>query len=193
MELHGGSVEARSGGAGQGSEFVARFPVVPIPLGPDQPPVPAVDASASDPGAASWPRIDGLRVMVVEDDVPSREWLAALLAGQGASVTVCASVAEAREAWRIAIPDIVLADIGMPDEDGYDLLAGIRARARRAAASRCWRSLDTPTPPIGRGRSPRGSTTTWRNPSSPPPCWRASRRGRRAPERAPRGREGLSR
>ena len=73
------------------------------------------------------PRIQGVRVLVVEDEPDAREFLAELLAGRGARVDVAGSVAEAFESLRRSVPDVIVSDIGMPEVDGYQLARGLRS------------------------------------------------------------------
>jgi two-component system CheB/CheR fusion protein len=119
-EQHGGWVSAASPGEGQGATFTACFPVPPILL-------------AEPRHAAPEPRNDGrlplagLRLLVVEDEDSGREMLTALLEQYGAEVVAAASAAEAVAALERAVPDVLLSDIGMPGESGYDLLRRVRA------------------------------------------------------------------
>jgi PAS domain S-box-containing protein len=118
VEMHGGSVEARSAGDGQGSEFVVRLPVPPDGA-PDQPRPPV--------GATAPPTGGKLRVLVVDDDDDSAESMATMLEMFGHEVRAAlggeAGVREA-EAFR---PQVVLLDIGMPKVDGYEACRRIRA------------------------------------------------------------------
>ena len=87
--------------------------------------------SATPPSHSRHPRrLDGVSVLLVEDNADARELLALVLEFHGALVTAAASVREALEAMGRSRPDIIVSDIGMPDEDGYDLIAQIRARPR---------------------------------------------------------------
>jgi signal transduction histidine kinase/CheY-like chemotaxis protein len=117
-EVHGGSVRAASEGAGRGSEFSIRFPR-------------AYPASALPPPRESDPRVDrhalaGVNVLLVDDDPGAREILGTILTGFGATVTPAASAAEAVQHFASAVPDVLVSDIGMPDEDGYALIRRLR-------------------------------------------------------------------
>ena len=116
VEMHGGSVEARSGGAGKGSAFTVRLPLA------GRPPAEAPRPPARAPAPAG-PR----RVLVVEDNVDSAAALAELLRLWGHEVQVAhdglSGVAEARA----AVPDLVLLDIGLPGMDGYEVALALRA------------------------------------------------------------------
>jgi CheY-like chemotaxis protein len=74
------------------------------------------------------PRLDGVRVLVVDDELDARELLAMVLGRCGASVTCAASVAEGLEAFDRMRPHVVVSDIGMPGEDGYALIRRLRER-----------------------------------------------------------------
>jgi PAS domain S-box-containing protein len=117
VELHGGTVEARSEGPGLGSEFVVRFPIA---LAPGE--LPAVlPPLVHDHG------IKGLRVLVVDDNVDACTMLAGLLRMQGYGVQLAhtgPTALAAAEAWR---PDVVLLDIGLPGLDGFEVARRIRA------------------------------------------------------------------
>jgi CheY-like chemotaxis protein/two-component sensor histidine kinase len=134
VELHGGSVKAESGGTGQGSTFVVTLPLLATMRETVESPVAApVAAPQSDKDVAGYfdnfecpPEIEGLRVIVVEDDKDSREMLVAVLEQCRAEVVAVASAAAAMralEAWR---PDVIVSDIEMPGEDGFTLMRRLR-------------------------------------------------------------------
>src|SRR5215470_12004239 len=74
--------------------------------------------------------LKGISVLVVEDDDDTRELLKVLLETQGSAVTVTASVQEALAAYDQSLPNVIVADIGMPDYNGYTLIGRVRARDR---------------------------------------------------------------
>lgn len=78
-------------------------------------------------GAAEWQRLDGCRVLLVDDDEDTRRVLSTLLEAQGAKTQTAASVAEARRVLTDSTPDVIITDIAMPGEDGYALLRYCRA------------------------------------------------------------------
>ena len=125
VELHGGSVSATSEGPGQGATFTATFPIraaAPPPIGSSK-------AQPAGPGPArseTASRLEGVRVLAVDDDPDAREILQALFKMRGAVVRLAASAAEAREAISAFEPDIIISDIGMPGEDGYQLMQSVR-------------------------------------------------------------------
>jgi PAS domain S-box-containing protein len=126
VELHGGAVSAASGGPGRGATFTVTLPLLVV----------RAEAGAAErrhPTAVeslpyeSGPALDGLRVLVVDDEPDTRELLAAVLKGRGAAVTLAASAGEALEALERETPHVLVSDIGMPGEDGYDLIRRVRA------------------------------------------------------------------
>ena len=130
VELHGGTVEASSPGEGQGSTFSVQLPLLPATrTGASKGSAAAgAEAPAAVPAGAG-PRLDGLRVLLVDDDTAGREATATSLQAMGARVTVAGSAAEALEALRRERPDVLLSDIEMPGEDGHTLIRKVRALA----------------------------------------------------------------
>jgi signal transduction histidine kinase len=121
VELHGGSVRAESQGPGKGSTFAVSFPVAGV----------KVETSSSIHTKAGVDSLKGLRVMLVEDEPDTREMIAEMLQQFGASVTQAASASEAlRLLVSAAQPNILISDIGMPDMDGYELLAAVQAQSK---------------------------------------------------------------
>ncbi|HEU4411709.1 MAG TPA: ATP-binding protein, partial [Polyangiaceae bacterium] len=119
VERHGGNIEAKSDGEGKGATFRFRLPAAPPP------PV----SPSRAPGRDSRLRHElvGLRVLAVDDDPDALELMRAILEGHGARVETAASAADAFEAFRHSAPDLLVSDIGMPDEDGYALIRKVRA------------------------------------------------------------------
>jgi signal transduction histidine kinase/ActR/RegA family two-component response regulator len=129
VELHGGSVAAQSPGEGQGATFIVKLPltIADLGAGPAERQHPTA-ASLDRPGAAV--RLDGLRLLVVDDDRDAVELAATILTGAGAVVRTCASAAEALEVFQAWRPDVLLSDIEMPGENGYALIRKIRGLGR---------------------------------------------------------------
>ncbi|MFN2493414.1 MAG: ATP-binding protein [Pyrinomonadaceae bacterium] len=127
IELHGGSVRADSPGEGQGSTFTVVLPVIPVyrsdRLGDK------VHPATRDtlPSYECPDRLDGLTVLVVDDEADAQELLRAGIEDCGAEVTTVGSVQEAMKAIENKKPDLLISDIGMPGEDGYDLIRRVRA------------------------------------------------------------------
>lgn len=111
VELHGGRIQAFSGGTGRGAEFTVELPCI----------------EAVAPKPLDRPELDGLslegrQILLVDDDGPSREALTELLDSLGAEVRAAPSVAEAMEALERWRPEVIVCDLAMPGEDGFALL-----------------------------------------------------------------------
>jgi signal transduction histidine kinase len=120
VELHGGTVGAERAGEGRGATFVVHLPI--------RADVPAVVQSADSTSRRDPPTsLHGTRVLVVDDDPDAREILRAMLEDAGATVATTASAGETRAIMGQLRPDILIADIGMPNEDGYSLIRSVRA------------------------------------------------------------------
>lgn len=118
VELHGGSVEAHSDGPGRGATFVVRLPA------PTSAPSPAKEAREAEriESLAKAKRLDGIRVLVADDDPEARTLFGAILEGAGATVACAPSAEAAMATLRSASYDVLVCDIEMPDVDGYALL-----------------------------------------------------------------------
>jgi signal transduction histidine kinase/ActR/RegA family two-component response regulator len=130
VELHGGTIETRSAGRGHGASFEVRLPSVLersyTPTFDDRMRLIAPD------GALPSAILQGVHVLVVDDEEDARVLLQTALSGYGADVSTAASVAEALTAIDRRPPHVLLSDIGMPNEDGYALIRRLRARAADA-------------------------------------------------------------
>jgi signal transduction histidine kinase/ActR/RegA family two-component response regulator len=114
--MHGGTVRAESAGAGQGTTFAVRLPAV----------TPRDILGVAPASSRLQPRLTGASVLVVDDDPDAREVLRTILEDAGAQVTTSSSARETREILCDLHPDLLIADIGMPEEDGYSLILSIR-------------------------------------------------------------------
>ena len=128
VELHGGSLEAHSAGEGKGATFIVSLPLSLAP------PVPAGDgrehptASLHELGAkVPVPDLAGIRVLVVDDDQASCDLAENILARQGAEVILASSAQEGFDLLVSRRPDVLLADLDMPGENGYSLIQRVRA------------------------------------------------------------------
>lgn len=128
VELHGGSVYAESPGEGQGSTFTVLLPLQ-TPTEQDRADRSSLIAPAAETEFASRTVLSGVRVMVVDDEPDSREFLVFLLKQYHAEVYAFESASQAFEALTEFRPDVLVSDIGMPKEDGYSLIRRIRALA----------------------------------------------------------------
>jgi signal transduction histidine kinase len=121
VELHGGEVEAASAGVGRGSIFTLRLPQAPVEL------VAESRTSAKKPLRDDPGELTGLRILLVEDNPDVREVLLLMLEQAGAEVTTAGLATEAFNAFKSSRPDLIVSDLGMPDEDGYSLMGRIRS------------------------------------------------------------------
>jgi CheY-like chemotaxis protein/anti-sigma regulatory factor (Ser/Thr protein kinase) len=126
VELHGGSVDAVSRGAGRGTVFTVRLPVGAVAA----PRTPSLRAAPPQPVARDLPALKDVRVMLVDDDTETREVLTLFLHRSGAHVVAAESAAQAVALLEQQIPDVIIADIGMPDEDGYMFINKVRKASR---------------------------------------------------------------
>jgi PAS domain S-box-containing protein len=124
VELHGGTVRAASAGEGTGATFTINLPVA------GRHPAPALALSSSsathDPELPSL--LAGRIILVVEDHDDAREMIAGVLEAAGARVLAASRTMEAIERVAHVKPDVLVADLGLPGEDGYELLNRLRAR-----------------------------------------------------------------
>jgi signal transduction histidine kinase/CheY-like chemotaxis protein len=125
VELHGGTIEARSAGLGKGSTFIVCLPISPLvstTLG-----ISRVPATKEDTAEASMPGdLRGTEVLIVDDEPDARELIAYVLESCGAGVRVAASVRDALTELERFTPQVIISDIGMPNEDGYALIRSVR-------------------------------------------------------------------
>jgi PAS domain S-box-containing protein len=121
VELHGGSVRAESAGEGLGATFTVALPANGLALEADAPHLPRLPREP-------WEGVmlDGIRILVVEDEPDTRDFLIRLLEGYGAKVVAAGSVDQALSLFRAERPDLLVSDIGLPVVDGYDLVQQIR-------------------------------------------------------------------
>ena len=124
VELHRGKVEASSAGERRGAVFTVILPCEPLAVRASKP---ALETDRGRPDDGDAP-LAGLRVLVVDDDLDSREVLAALLALRAAEVRSAGSVKEALDTVTHWKPHVLVSDIGMPGQDGYDLIRELRSR-----------------------------------------------------------------
>ncbi len=125
VEAHGGTVRAESAGENQGSTFIVRLPTVAVITDEKE-------ADLATSGSAVTPQpvpgcLEAISVLVVDDDADGRELVAATLEHYGAGVMTAASAAEAFDVLQTKRVNVLLADIAMPDEDGYSLIRRLRA------------------------------------------------------------------
>ncbi len=127
VEMHGGTIEAESDGLGHGARFRIKLPTPSVNVQPS-------DKAANEAGPSllqpdGFPNLSGLRILAVDDSSDTREFVRTALETCGANVATVSSVSEALDVlagWR---SDLLICDIGMPEQDGYTLLKKIRELA----------------------------------------------------------------
>jgi signal transduction histidine kinase/CheY-like chemotaxis protein len=125
VELHGGTVAAHSAGEGKGAAFIVSLPVASANVPADSPARLQPSALVSDvPGPIV--RLDGLRVLVADDDNDALALAEVILTGAGAEVQTCLSASAALALLRQWRPDVLVSDIEMPGEDGHSLIQKVR-------------------------------------------------------------------
>jgi CheY-like chemotaxis protein len=127
-ELHGGSIGVASEGENRGATFTVNLPAVAVGLDATESRR-RVQFESAPRARRETPDLKGLRVLVVEDEPDGRELLEETLSLAGAEVEAVDSAARALEALRRKPPDVLLSDIGLPEEDGFSLIARVRQLA----------------------------------------------------------------
>jgi CheY-like chemotaxis protein len=120
VELHGGTVSAHSDGVKKGATFTATFPLLSDRTEP------VAVAQYEQPSTDSH-SLDGLRVLLVDDEPEAREVISTVITRTGAEVKACTSAHEALAKLMEWKPDVILSDIAMPDEDGYSFIGRVRS------------------------------------------------------------------
>jgi len=132
VELHGGTVEAANRDDGPGAVFTVRLPVMAVGKL-----AAAAEKRSSEPEPVlqpavieSLPRMDGFKVLAVDDEPDARQLLMTLFKRCGAEVAACGTAAETLQLLKTFEPDILVSDIGLPEEDGYSLIRKIRGNEK---------------------------------------------------------------
>ncbi len=126
VELHGGRIRAESEGLGQGSTFTVDLPLAQERRDPARAEERRREIERRRGRSSDRVRLDGVHILLVEDDDDSRKLLGTMLKRYGARVTSTKSAAEALDVFSKELPDVLISDIGMPDQDGYDLIRKLR-------------------------------------------------------------------
>jgi len=136
VELHGGTVQAQSPGEGQGTTFTVELPMVAAygsgRIVEDDDDVDNSGTATNQGGLEPSPSLEGLTILVVDDEADARDLLTVVLEARQARVTTVASAAQAYETLAWLRPDVIISDIGMPGEDGYMFMRRVRLEEARA-------------------------------------------------------------
>jgi PAS domain S-box-containing protein len=128
-ELHGGEAEVESGGPGLGALFRVKFPIRPVPLEANE--RASGSAPTRPPPTPRRPALVGLRVLIVDDDHDAREVLEDALTNAGSSVKTAESARAGLDLVRSFHPNVIVSDVGMPEEDGYAFMRHVRELGSR--------------------------------------------------------------
>src|SRR5204863_66594 len=120
VEMHGGTLRAESAGEGQGASFTVALPVESTSQ--------AIGATHEAPPSRRVERIDGVRVLFIDDNPDARDLVATILGERGAKVRTADSTESALAALQRERPDVVISDIEMPGGDGYEMIRALRLR-----------------------------------------------------------------
>ena len=130
VEMHGGTVDAESGGEGQGTTFTVKLPMIvlrSVEGSPDKNEKREHPTSNRDVPFECTPELEGVHVLVVDDEADGRTLVTAVLEKCGAKVSEANSAITGLKALLELRPDVLLSDLGMPEEDGYSLIKKVRA------------------------------------------------------------------
>jgi signal transduction histidine kinase len=122
VEAHRGTIRAASEGEGKGATFTVEIPVRALPA-----PWPFERPTGRRAAMLAAMRLDGVHLLVVDDDEDARDLLAQILGDRGAAVSTAGSAAEALRLVEQTPPDVLLSDVGMPEVSGYSLIERVRA------------------------------------------------------------------
>jgi CheY-like chemotaxis protein/anti-sigma regulatory factor (Ser/Thr protein kinase) len=127
-ELHGGTVHVESFGQGHGATFTVSLPVSAVKLEAEQPPPQRRTLKSAPTVAPAAAMLAGLHILLVDDEADAREMLTEVVRRHQARVTAVGSARDALVELDRALPDVLISDIAMPDDDGYSLIRKVRGR-----------------------------------------------------------------
>lgn len=127
-EMHGGAVSVTSEGEGKGARFSVLIPTTPESEARRLPTLERRVVDRSQLSSDPLPRLDGVNILLVDDDPDARQWVHRLLSDLGADVEEAGDVAQALMLLDRSIPDVMISDLAMPRQDGFDLAKLLRAK-----------------------------------------------------------------
>jgi signal transduction histidine kinase len=127
VEMHGGSISVASAGEGQGATFTVQLPVMALRATREMP-TGAFGKSSNGKSVSSPVRLSGVRVLLVDDDADARQLTRRVLSETGAETKEAANVPEALAAVEDFKPQVLVSDLGMPEQDGFQLIRQVRSR-----------------------------------------------------------------
>ena len=125
VELHGGTVKAKSAGVNQGSTFIVTLPLVSVRHEPDT--TASDERNAAIDSGMNEGDLNGIQILALDDDADSLGVLCRILKRKGAKVKSAGSVEDALALLDEFVPDVIISDIGLPGRDGFDFLKSLRA------------------------------------------------------------------
>jgi CheY-like chemotaxis protein len=126
VELHGGTVRAKSGGVGKGATFVVSLPLTVFHPPPEEGEREHPKSKAGELPVPPAISLEGIRILAVDDDADARNLLKVLLESAGATTYLASSAREGMQQLLRRPVDVLICDVGMPETDGYTLMRQIR-------------------------------------------------------------------
>src|ERR1700682_6638150 len=126
VEIHQGTIRVQSGGQNQGTTFLITLPLVMAANVLERDDQLRYTLEDDNRTSDASHLLAGLRILVVDDQADTRSLLNAILTGSGSEVRCCCSAANAMQEFKDWHPDVLVSDIGMPEEDGYTLIKKLR-------------------------------------------------------------------
>ncbi|HEY9877111.1 MAG TPA: ATP-binding protein [Leptolyngbyaceae cyanobacterium] len=145
VEMHGGTIQVESPGLGQGSTFSVMLPALRTELEPHPMDLPASSTIAAE--TSDLPELDDVRVLLIENEQDSREFYTSALSAMGAVVSAVSSTEEAINLVPVFQPDVLVSDLGLPNEEGYALIHRVQALDGELKGAVRAIALTPPTPP----------------------------------------------
>jgi signal transduction histidine kinase/ActR/RegA family two-component response regulator len=133
VEMHGGTISAKSAGIGQGATFLIKLPLRVV-NGPEPGPAIHPGSISKHDLSRDRPRLKGLKILVVDDEPDARELVRRFLIECEGIPTLAASASEAISLLPAISPDVIISDIGMPYQDGYAFMRSVRAQGLKTPA-----------------------------------------------------------